>query len=77
MMRPCSPTSDDERVDDVPPTGDWLEDNYEALLELYNAYLQVGRQLFGRAFYQNGTFVTFAGHVYDGLQPGRTPQTHD
>ena len=53
----------------------WVHDNYDALAELYHAFLETGRSLFGDCFYQNGGFHTFIWHVHDALQPER--MTHD
>ena len=45
----------------------WVDENYDALQELYDVFKRTGEQLFGRVHYQNGGFHTFARHVFFGI----------
>jgi len=55
---------------------EWLQDNYDALVSLYEAYQEAGKQLFGRSFNQQGDLSSFIVYVYHTLQPGTQNLIH-
>lgn len=61
-----APSSDDEEPCSKPQRGynAWLSDHTDALLELYNLFKKNGDIMFGRAFFQTGSFDDFARFVY-------------
>ena len=44
---------------------EWVNENYDVLVELFHNFRDQGTQIFGMAFYQLGGFHTFTWHVYD------------
>ena len=69
---------DDSSEDDLPPTrgrdrAQWVVDNQEAVEELYRAFQEVGRQLFGEAFFQIGDVTKFAHFIYTHTTPMSSP----
>jgi hypothetical protein len=61
--------------DELPPTlgrdrADWVVEYTDALEELYGAFLDTGRQLFGNAFFQTGGITEFSHFCYRYTQPG-------
>ena len=48
----------------------WVEDNTDALEDLYRQFLETGRQLFGNAFHQTGNITAFCHYVYRYTTPG-------
>ena len=69
-----SPSSDDDQPD-VPKRHEkryaqWVEEHTDALLEIYNIFIANGETCFGRAFFQTGTFIEFAGLVFKHTVPG-------
>lgn len=62
-------------ADDLPPSmgrdrAQWIEDNVEAVEDLYRVFKEAGRELWGQAFYQTGDVTTFAKFVYKYTTPG-------
>jgi|TARA_Y100000389_G_scaffold200801_1_gene242027 hypothetical protein len=50
----------------------WLEKYDDELALLFDAYLDMGSTMFGRAFHQHGSFREFANFVFKYMQPGAT-----
>ena len=50
----------------------WIEQYYDDIETLYNAYLEIGRATFGGAFHQLGNMKVFADFVFKYMQPGAT-----
>ncbi|AUD57262.1 hypothetical protein [Pleurochrysis sp. endemic virus 1a] len=48
---------------------DWYAKYYNELVDLYTIYLRTGRNHFGDAYHQNGTFVDFAEFVFKHTWP--------
>lgn len=76
------PHADDEweseSTDSEPPMDlrrsvwNWEFENQMALLELYTLFKKDGETVFGRAFFQTGTFADFAEFVFRFTTPGAT-----
>jgi len=49
---------------------DWIVEHQDALEEGYRAFLEVGRKLFGNAFFQTGTINDYCKLVFKYTQPG-------
>lgn len=49
---------------------DWIVDYQDALEEGYRAFLEVGRKLFGDAFFQAGSINDYCKLVFKYTQPG-------
>tara|TARA_B100000579_G_scaffold408294_1_gene396311 strand:- start:418 stop:720 length:303 start_codon:yes stop_codon:yes gene_type:complete len=69
-------SADDE--DELPKSmardrAQWVVDNHEALAELYAEFKDVGRHLFGEAFFQCGNITVFSHFVYRHTMPGAAP----
>jgi hypothetical protein len=63
--------------DDLPMTmardrAQWVVDNQDAVEDLYRAFKETGKQLFGEAFFQCGNITPFAHFVYKYTMPGAT-----
>ena len=73
-----SPDSDElSDTSDVPRSlkrtrREWLSQNYDEVVELYESYLTSGRAIFGGAFHQCGTISEFANFMFKFMQPGAT-----
>ena len=52
---------------------EWVQENLDVLLELYDVMLRHGRAVFGDAFWQEGNWVDFANMCYDKTQPFNFP----
>ena len=50
----------------------WVVDNQDALTEVYTKFITDGEILFGRAFFQTGSFHEFAMLVFKFTMPGGT-----
>ena len=66
-----------ESDDDLPMTmgqdrAEWVRVNADAIAELYQAYRNVGLQLFGPAFFQCGDLTSFAHFTYKHTMVGAT-----
>ena len=67
--------SDTDDEDDIPKRmgrdrARWIEDNVEELQELFKAFKESGRQLFGPAFMQAGSINNFGNFCYKYTTPG-------
>jgi hypothetical protein len=74
-----SSSEDDYVYDDIPPppaphvAGDfrgWYDSYHSALWDLYEGHVCIGRQMFGPAFNQVGSFHEFVQYVYASMVPG-------
>jgi hypothetical protein len=73
------PHADDEPMSDEPVEDAfepeargyfaWLEQNWDALSELWRGFRRDGETMFGRAFFQFGTFENFTTTIYRFTQP--------
>ena len=68
-------SSADESDSEIPPSmardrAQWVVKNQEAIEELYRAFQDTGRVLFGDAFFQLGGITPFAHVVYKYSTPG-------
>ena len=66
--------SEDEEEEELPRTmqrdrAQWVVDNTDDLEWLYRNYLELGRSLFGHAFFQQGNVTDFAHFVYKHTTP--------
>lgn len=62
---------------DIPPSmgrdrARWVEDNVEAIQELYVHFRETGVQIFGEAFFQLGNITSFSHFIYKFTTPGGT-----
>ncbi len=67
--------SADSDSDELPMTmgrdrAQWTVDNADALSDLYQDFLDRGRDVFGNAFFQLGSVTAFAHFVYKHTTPG-------
>jgi hypothetical protein len=70
--------SDSGEEDDLPPSmqrdrAQWVVDNTEDLEWLFTYFRDLGRSLFGRAFFQHGNITDFSHFVYKFTSPGAVP----
>ena len=63
---------EDEEWDAQLDYGVWASENEEALLRVYDQLLIAGKDEFGVAFYQCGSFSIFKDFVYRYTNPGAT-----
>ena len=70
-MLQLSDDSEEDIEPFTPPTTfeDWLDVYYEAVEDLYSAFLREGRAYFGEAFFQFGNIENFASTVYTRTSP--------
>jgi|TARA_B100000073_G_scaffold300289_1_gene266659 hypothetical protein len=64
----------EEGDDELPRTmerdrAQWVVDNTEDLEWLYRNYLELGRSMFGNAFFQQGNITAFAHFIYRHTTP--------
>lgn len=57
------------------PKERWIEENYEALQELYTIFKEAGKKLFGSGFHQYGNFGEFITLTYTGLSSSNEPRS--
>ena len=53
-----------EQKDWRSPFAKWVDDNYDALHELFISFKEHGRCVFGASFHQGGNFSNFTYYVY-------------
>jgi hypothetical protein len=67
--------SDDSDESDIPRTmgrmrGQWVVDNQDDLEAMYKVFMECGRKVFGRTFFQVGTINNFAKLCFKYTHPG-------
>ena len=64
MQVSCSDTEEEDVKMSKPTYNEWVSQNYGVLEELYSTFQRSGSTVFGRMFYQNGTFGQFIDLIY-------------